>query len=307
MPIETPSGAQAIIDTVKDLHQPRMITIGDEKSPSGLQDILAVPEGMTLHSVKPYLAEYAVKPERRAGTASLADLGSFILHTNRHKDAESVVFAQRSEEKPQLLAVLDYNPAGPDNTAARFGKHRGVYQFPTSEAWRAWRDIDGKALSQADFAAFLEARIMDVMPVAEPDQQSTLTRELLARLGGEIAGPDTLLTTARGLRLHETAEVANAQNLGSGEVEVVYRTSHQDEKGQPLRVPSLFVVGMPVFDGDAAYQMPIRLRYRSSGGRITWTVLRYRPDLVFRSAFDHALEEVRKQTELPVMIGSPEV
>ena len=108
------------------------------------------------------------------------------------------------------------------------------------------------------------------------------------------------------LPLSETSEVANAQNLATGEVELVFRTTHTGANGQPLKVPNLFVVGMPVFDGDAAYRLPIKLQYRRNEGKIVWTIKRYRPDLVFFDAFDRATAKVAEETKLPVFIGTPE-
>ncbi|KAA2211673.1 DUF2303 family protein, partial [Teichococcus oryzae] len=172
----------------------------------------------------------------------------------------------------------------------------------------AWRKVDGSALSQATFAAFIEERIMDIVPPPEDGrtEAGALTLDLLQILKGEIAGPSRLLEIARSLKMTESAEVTNAQNLASGEVEVVYRTEHRDSTGQPLKVPNLFIIGIPVFDGDSAYKMPVRLQYRRSEGRIFWIMKRYRPDVVFFDAFDRALKAVREGTDLPVFIGTPE-
>lgn len=301
---QTTSDAQAIIGAVRDLHEPKVVLINPENN----LGVLATPGGVKVTSLKPFLDEYLDAPERRAGTATLGDLPSFIEHAKRFADPDSAVFANRSEASPFLLSVLDYHPAGPDNAAARFGKHRGLYKFPTSEAWEAWRKIDGQMLKQADFAAFVEERIMDVQapPAGGKADMGALALDLVATLGGEMAGPAKLLEVARGLRMTETAEVANAQNLASGEVEVVYRTTHTNAQGQPLKVPSLFLVAVPVFDGDAAYRMPVRLQYRRAEGRILWTLRRYRPDLVFFDAFDRATDRVRQETGLPLFIGAPE-
>lgn len=301
---------QTLIDEVKQLHTPESIVLFDPRA--GDDDpgfrVLAIPSGMKLQSIKPFLDEYRTAPERRAGTATLGDLASFIAHTLRFRDGDSVVYATRDEKAPSVTSVLDYHHAGDDGARARFGKHRGVYTFPLSEPWRAWAAIEGKTLTQADFAAFLEERIMDIQPVPTDgrSEAGALTLDLIGRLGGEVAGPDRMLETARGLRMQEQSVVHNVQNLASGEVDLVFRTTHTDSQGQPLKVPTLFVVGLPVFDGDSAYRMPVRLSYRRKENMLLWTVRRYRPDIVFFDAFDRALDRVRTETGLPVMIGTPE-
>ena len=299
---QTTGEARAIIDTMRELYEPQVISL-----PEGVS-VLAVPKGYEVRSIKPLMDEYLDRPERRKGTAKLDDLPSFIAHANRFKATNSAVFARRDENSPSLTSVIDYHPEGEENADARFGQHRGHYAFPLSEPWRAWADKDGDAMTQRDFAAFIEDRIMDVLPPPKDGraEAGALTLDLLDMLGGEIAGPTRLLEVARGLRMTETAEVANAQNLASGEVEIVYRTTHQNAQGQPLKVPNLFVVGMPVFDGDAAYKMPVKLYYRRQEGRIVWSFRRYRPDLVFFDAFDRAVAKVKADTGLPVFVGAPE-
>lgn len=301
MPEQATNDARSIIETVKDLHAPQIVTLDDGT------EILAVPKGVDVRSVKPLMDEYRTQPERRRGLATLSDLESFIAHATRFKAPNSAIFARRDEEAPSVTSVFDYHPEGPEIADARFLGHRGHYAFPTSEQWNAWRLRDGKTQTQRDFAAFIEERIMDIIaPGDGAGDAGSLASDMLAMLGGEIAGPSKLLEISRGLRMTETAEVANAQNLASGEVEIVFRTTHTDDKKQPLKVPNLFVIGIPVFDGDAAYRLPIRLTYRRDEGRILWTFKRYRPDVVFFDAFDRAVARVKQETGLPVFIGQPE-
>lgn len=305
----TPSGdAAAIINTVQRLHGARTLPL--ERGNTDEAFALILPAGMTAQSIKPMLDEYLPRPERRRGTAALTDIASFIAHANRFKDADSAIFARRTEDKPSLQSVLDYHPRTPpeDEHAARFCQHRGTYSFPVSEQWQAWGRVDGKAMSQAEFAELIETRIMDILPPPTDGraEAGALALDLVGTLGGRIAGPSELLEVARGLRLTETAQVANAVNLATGEVEVTFRTEHANASGAPVKVPTLFLVGMPVFEGDGAYKLPIRLQYRRVEGAIRWTVRRYRPEIVFFHAFDEAVRKVAEGTGLPVFLGTPE-
>jgi uncharacterized protein YfdQ (DUF2303 family) len=272
--------------------------------------VLMVPKGMEALSAKKFLDELLDAPKRREGTAVLGNLESFIAHTIRFKDDGSTIFAQRREDAPSLTSILDYHPAGSSNGNARFGKHRGTWKLPTSEAWEAWRRVDGKGMSQLEFAEFLEKRVLDLVeaPASGEANPSQLAAELLSRLGGEFAGPSRLIEVARGLKLSESSEVVQAQNLATGEMQVVYRTEHKGQtvNGEAITVPSMFLIGVPVFDGGAPYRMPVRLRYRKVQGSIVWTIERYRPDLIFFAAFDEATERAAQETGLPIFIGTPE-
>jgi uncharacterized protein YfdQ (DUF2303 family) len=302
----TPQGgdAAAIIETVRALSAVELLPI--RRGDADATHIAILPDGMEMHSLKPLLDEYLQRPERRAGTARLTDLGSFIDHANRFKDAGSAIFAAREEKAPGLVSVLDYHEAG--DGIPRFGKHRGSYAFPVSEQWKAWQAVDGKEMGQGAFAALIEDRIMDILPPPADGRADAgaLALDLVGTLGGRIAGPTQLLEVARGLRLTETAQVANAFNTSSGEIEVAFRTEHVSTNGKKLNVPTLFLVGMPVFEGDAAYKLPVRLQYRLKEGAISWTLRRYRPELVFFHAFDAAIGKVKAETALPVFLGAPE-
>ena len=315
-PHRSPSPASTVADTralMEDLHSPELLAL-PEIDADDAPRVLILPRGMEARSIKPLIDEYRDRPERRSGTAVLSDLDSLIAWVNRFKDGNSVAFVDRTPDKPSVTAIIDYHEAGIESDAdPRFCKHRGVYRFPLSEPWKAWAAIDGKPMSHADFAAWLEDRIGDV--IAPPDHLAgadTLTEadlklvELLRTLGGQFVGPSRLLDLSRGLKLTEEARFTSVQNLTSGEVELAYQNEHREEAGAPLKVPSIFLLGIPVFDRGPMYRIPVRLRYRLAGSKLTWFVVRYRPQLSFDDAVNEDVEELRSQTDLPVFSGAPE-
>ncbi len=140
---------------MEDFHIPELIEL-PEIDGDGAPRVLVLPRGMEARSIKPLVDEYRDRPERRTGTATLSDLESFIAWVIRFKDSNSAAFVDRAQDKPSITAIIDYHEAGEEQDAEpRFCKHRGVYRFPLSEAWKAWATIDGKALSHGDFAAWL--------------------------------------------------------------------------------------------------------------------------------------------------------
>lgn len=253
---------------------------------------------------------YRDQPVYRQGTASMLSLDSLIDHVNRFKDSGSVVFANDSRDTPSLTAVLDYHPGGAAaDVDPRFGKHRSTFSFPLSDEWKAWAEGNAQAMPMADFAAFLENRIIDVLYIIPgEDELPEDVRRLIDTLGGgdTVATPNKLMELARGLQVNENAVVQEAVNLASGEGIVRFQAEHTDASGAPLKVPSLFLIGIPVFRNGPLYRIVARLRYRKTGGRLTFWYELWRTDRTFDHAFAEAVERVKVETDLPVLLGKPE-
>jgi len=257
---------------------------------------------LKVESVHKLIDEWRLAPERREGIAKITSLQSFIDHVNRFKDEDSVIFANDGL-KPGLLAVLDYHRAGAAS-APRFGKHRTAYEFPLSDEWTAWKTVENKNLSQADFAEFLEDRLPDVL---SPEDASDIDRDLMAKIGPAYASPQEMLTVSRGLRIHVEHRITNKVNLSSGEVELQFEEEHRDAQGfARVNVPGAFLIGIPVFRKGPPYKIPVRLRYRTGNGSITWFYQLYRDEVVFDDAMIEAIEKVKAETQLPLLFGTPE-
>lgn len=270
------------------------------------KSVASVPSGRTLASFKKYLDEYLPQPERKKGTAKLTTLGSFIAHVNRHKDGNSVIFADDNAQKPALLAVYDYNESGPTG-GARWGEHRAVYDFPVSDEWRAWQ-VSKSWLAMDAFAAFLEERILDVMlPQDTADQKlGDGIKEFAVNLGITLATPQRLMELSRGLQINVGSTVVQAINIGSGEGQIQFTEEHKGTDGAPIRIPGGFAIAIPVFRGGASYQIPVRLRYRVEKGSVVWNMSLQRVEACFADAIVEAAEQAAKETETPSMYGKPE-
>ncbi|CAB4137812.1 Protein of unkown function DUF2303 [uncultured Caudovirales phage] len=255
--------------------------------------------------------------QHRAGTAVMLDVASFVAHVRRFMSPESVIFLNPDMAKPTMLAVLDYhdrvNLPGDDErqladgALPRAGRHKTFYAFPVSVEWKAWAEKDGVQMSQRDFADFMEDRIGDVLPPPDPNNDADKNALDVARaLGGSFAAAADLMAMSRGLKININKAFKEAINRTTGESDLVFVEEHKNEAGQPLRVPGLFRIGIPVFFGEAAYPITVQLRYRPGEGGIKWTYSLYRKDVIF----DHAIGQVRQfvgtQTGLPVLLGKPE-
>lgn len=251
------------------------------------------------------LAPYDTRPRRREGIAYFEDLDSFVAHANRFKGSTSALFGSRGKT-PQLVSVLDYHQAGEDTDGerARFGRHRGSYRFPLSAEWQAWHNPSLGKLGQQDFAEFLESRIVDVV---DPKRAGDAIADLVSTLGVTLATPPRLLELSRGLQVRVNSKVAQQVTLASGEGQLLYAEEHADEKGAPLKIPTAFLIGIPVFEREDAYQLLVRLRYRVSQGAVTWALQVHDAERALVDAFEGSCKEAQEQTGLPLFFGLPEV
>lgn len=321
------SDAAAIIEFAKEHASPEVLAI---TWPAGVHspELLIVPQGFRTESVKKYLDEYRERPERRRGLATFDDLDSFIAHSNRMKDAHSAMFAIRDREKPRITTVLDYHELRDEETREglpRFGEHRSLYAPQTSDEWRAWLKMDGEPMSQGDFAAFIEDRIVDVVspPIAYaawraqaeattpegeplPEDPDAAIRDFAEKVGGSWADAQRLMALSRGLQINADERVKQTVNLSSGEGQIQYESTHKDGAGEPVKVPNLFAIGIPVFRFGPAYRLAVRLRYRLRAGALVWFYQLYRPDVTFDHAFGEACERARTETGLPLYLGTDE-
>lgn len=299
----------------QEFHTPQMARFHD---PLTGTEALAL---ISQHGLRPINREevfgpFAERPDRRSGTSHHTRLPSFIDHVNRFKTGDSAVFAKDDMTAPKITAVLDYHEPvnftdGEGNTTLdtvtvpSFCAHRTVYDFPLSPEWQSWMKTNGKAMTQADFAAFIEDNIGDI-DVASIDDLSEAARAFVSKVAGEMATPTKLIELSRGLAVYENSVVREARNLSTGEGEILFQSEHVDADGKPLVVPNYFVICIPVLQQGDFYRLVARLRYRKSNGGLSFWYELWRPDLSFTDAFNEACGKVRTLTGLPLFFGSPE-
>ncbi|RWO57268.1 DUF2303 family protein [Mesorhizobium sp.] len=240
-------------------------------------------------------------PARKAGQATAQTFESFCELTNRHKTANSVIFADADWRNPSFTAVIDYH----ENTSgglAAFGKHRIHYAFPLSEEWKKWIEMNGEPMKQAEFAYFLEDRVAEL---ASPTEHERATFE--QQFQTKIATPAQVVELSRGLKVNIDTKVKTATTLQSGEGQIAWEEAHNDVDGKPLKVPGLFMLNIAPFFMGEKVRIPVRLRYRPSGAMILWSYQIYRPDQAINEHVRSTLAEVRSKTDLPAYEGTPEM
>lgn len=179
---------KAAIGVAEDHLRPNIASFEDPLSGTRALAIISQ-QGLYPLDRERIFAPFAAKPDRRKGVSHHTRLPSFIAHVNRFKTGDSAVFAKDDMTAPKITAVLDYhepvNITDEDgnsilDTAAdpAFCVHRTVYDFPLSPEWKTWMASNGKAMTQTDFAAFLEDQIGDI-DLAEVSDLSSGEGEIL--------------------------------------------------------------------------------------------------------------------------------
>ena len=115
-----------------------------------------------------------------------------------------------------------------------------------------------------------------------------------------------LLAMSKRFQVFETSDLKVSTNRDTGEAEIQFLNEHKDAEGQPLNIPNLIIIAIPVFLGGALYRMPVRFRYRKSGASVKFILSIYNPEKAFESAFKEAIAQATEATELPLFLGSPE-
>jgi len=189
----------------------------------------------------------------------------------------------------------------------------------------------GVAPSYKDFAPAAGAATTQV-PVGQLDIQVTVEvdctpQEARASLGlpdvtalneALISEMQAVLNKQLRPKYHVRVEerVAKSVNLQSGEGVLEFSVEHQDAAtGAPLKVPAAFHIRIPILRGGPTYSIPVRLRYRVGGGKVSWFFQMHRPELFLLDAVDASIERVKLDADaakpeesgcgLPVYMGNP--
>lgn len=324
MNTDTPKNiAETVIEEMKRTQAVQIIS-QPSASDAELPFIVATANEMKLHDLTAQHRAVleALKPMQRKGRASLTDIDSLITWTNRFKGDDTVLFGQ-IQPTPKLISVIDYHGEGaPDPNAelgdpnANYGRHTGTYDFPVSEEWKRWNAINGKAMDKDTFGEFIEENaddLLDPTPAllgnnpdgAEAWEQRMI--EIAAQLQGRFGQYAALVQLSREFQIHETGHLNVTTNRDTGEARVQFLTEHRDPDGQPLTLPNLFMIAIPVFEEGALYRLAVRFRYRKAGSEVKFIVTLYNPDVALRDAAREAMSFAQERTQVPLLMGTPEI
>lgn len=336
--LSTVTGAQteagAAFAAALTTHEPTDFDI--ERGDGESAKLVLIPSGMMPVDPLPYLDARREFPVRAKGTSTHDTLDSLVAHVARNKREHSAVAWLKQEPgKTTLTVVYNYHSphrdgadglvVDPDGSAAGMADwcdHRAVFNFPLSDAWKAWAQFDGKPMSQADFALFLEARAVELAePSSAGPSAMALARALFDADAEEdavtdeqaqkmIASPKRLLKLSRRLSLTVEAR-AKEERDRHGNVSIVYTENVSQEnpdgtKADEFSRPAMFLVRVPVYQDGTEYTLPVRVETKVAGGKVQWTYRFHRPDKAALDAQNDIAKAFAERTGLAVFRGSME-
>lgn len=303
-PSDLVAAVEKIVDLTRKAERSEIVTVptaglGAHLPPS--IPLLWSPADRRFVTLRDELVKWRAAPERKRGVAKAATLDAFVDLVNRHKTADSAVFADPTWSAPSFTAVIDYHEAKSAGRADN-AAHRIAYAFPLSDEWKAWTEAAGEPMQQLTFAQFLEDRISDLCSPTEAEKI-----DLERRLGRLVATAAEVMTLSRGLEVNVNSRLKNQQRLASGEAQIAFETEHAGADGKPLKVPGLFMLAITPFFRGETMRIPVRLNYRvGAGGGLFWQFVMFEADKAVTDRVRFDLDRVAKDTGLPCYEAAPE-
>jgi uncharacterized protein YfdQ (DUF2303 family) len=237
----------------------------------GGEPLKFLPQGYQVVELEQYLA----RPLRKRASAVFTSLASFIEYVGAFKGDDTRIFAD--DRVGTVTALIDYHGAEPS-----WCEHKAVLTLRQTPEWQTWAGRSGKAMSQVDFAEFIEDNLPDILNPS----------------GAEM------LEIAKHLEAKRTVHFASGVNLSNGMIQLTY--SEQEDgrvKGQ-VEVPQRFTLHLSPFEHAVPVAVPVRLRYRIADEKLTFTYIVDRPHKVLEEAIGRVLSAVEVELIQRPLIGS---
>lgn len=248
--------------------------------------VLVLPEGFQVENLEHVLDS----PTRKRGTTVLNDAESFIAVVLDQKGPDTRMYS--TINPPTFTAVFNHNAV-----TAGWGDHKAKYNAPLSPEWGAWGRVDGTKMNQVDMARFIEANMIDIVPLL-PDPDT--------RHPGSPDGA-TFLEICHTLEAKKKVNFKSSVRLPDGSTQFTY---DEDVQGSAVNgtmsIPEQFTIGVPVFENGDKWQVDVRFRYRiEEGGRLTMWLELVRPHKTIETAVKELRQQIGEKTGLQVLNGAP--
>lgn len=253
--------------------------LGEPKSPASRGAYAVLPKDCTIRS----LEEFAASPSRVRQSVELFDADSFIAYILEfaYITRTRVFFDAESES---FTAILDYHESTEDGTGEPgWCQHRAVFRCRRTPEFAAWMAKNKSAMSQIDFARFVEENLPDI--VEPPGAQ--------------------LLEVARTLEAKKEVTFSSGVRLDNGQVQFTYEEILRGSAARnTLEIPEQFVLGIAIHEGGPAYRIPVRLRYRIHEQKLVFWYEIVRPHRFLQDALGEIRQRVTSETTYPILSGA---
>lgn len=249
------------------------------------------PAGLLLDLSKQY------PPRWLKQTVKLQDAKSFCDYVNRFKDDDTVIFSNVSPTAASFEAVMDYHIAPSPLGGADVQRcgHRALFTTQATEEWKVWQAANRKAMTQVEFATWLEDNLsLFVTPKEQP----------------EVPSGAPLLELIRTLHGHQNARFNTNLRLNTGAFSVAYEEDVEVNgtiatKPGSIALPPIVVAGFSIFEGSSPYEVPARLKTRIESRRLMIHFETIALHKIVRESIDAIVAQVAEQTKIVPLIGTP--
>jgi len=226
--------------------------------------------------------QYRDTPRHKTGTVTVRDVPSFLAVYGKHASPDAEVFADRT--RATITAILDAH-TGHGGTPQWQG-HRVMLALKHTDAFNAWSGVNGKMMSQNDFAEFIEDRRADIITPAAADVLE-LAQTFQATTKVDFKSSTILKTGQRQLSYVESIDAS---------------AGHRGE----MAVPDHLQLAVAIFEGaTVADAITARLRFRIVDGKLNLAVILDQLGDVVRAAFEGVIADVQADIKVPVLRGTP--
>lgn len=277
------TGGENIAETLaREIKTPTMIASPDD---AALRHML-LPPGWSRELIDD--EKLLQKPRRLRAAVLLDDTASFVDYINRHRptgvDARTVwCQADWKASTLSLAAIIDDHAAAQAEPSWR--EHRATYTPAKSLEWERWTAKDRQAMTQVEFASFIEDNRKDIATVEGLPTGSQMFEMALT------------------MEVNQDARFKSAIRLQSGGTQLNYIADDDAQTVERMQLFERFAIGIPVFWNGDAYKVEARLKYRMRDGAVKFWYELERPDLTFQAAAKEVIERVRVHTSVPMFFG----
>lgn len=214
-------------------------------------------------------------PDHIRQGVTVQTLDSLIEYVNRFRTSDTLLFADMASNR--IVGAIDYH--SPEK-AQRFA-HTVIMDLPHSEEWKLWTGIDGKLMTQLEFARFLEENAADIETPSAAD----------------------LLEAIQDIRSIRKADFRQEirTSLENESFEYVVENDVSNAKG--LEVPRKFGLRLPVYFGGQTVSLYALLRYSIDDGKLALGVKLHRKEYVRQAEFKQIVLDAAGRTERTAMFG----
>jgi uncharacterized protein YfdQ (DUF2303 family) len=241
-----------------------------------------VPGGYTHRDITDLVERVQPAPHRKRGTVSVKDVASLLAYcTDQAAATQAYIYAD--PDARTISAVFNDQRA---QAVPGWRDHRAVFKAEFTPEYSKWLAHNGaaKAMSQTDFAEFIEDNLADI---TEPAAHQ-------------------LLDMATTIQVVNGISFGSAKRLQDGQTQLTYTENIEARAGAGggLTIPKEFTLGLRIFKNGGGYKLTARLKYRLLSGAVKFWYELDRPERAVEDAFTGYVDEVRDKSGYAVLIGA---